>query len=208
LRPWQGSSGRPPIIGDGYVGLTFDDGPHPRTTTALLDALRGGGARATFFVWGAHAARHPGLLRAVLAAGMWVGNHTYTHPDLTRLRGAAVSSEIVRTQRTVRRITGRAPTLFRPPFGRTSVRVRAAAQRLGLTEVLWTVDTRDWAGPGPARIVRAAAAVQPGGIILMHDNGSRATVDAVPRILEELAARGLRPGRIECTPEGPVAVAP
>ena len=197
----------------GYVGLTYDDGPHPDTTMALLDALRAGGALATFFIWGEHAERHPDLLRAVAGAGMWIGNHTYTHPYLTQLAGPAVAREISWTQRIIRAITGRAPSLFRPPYGDTDARVRADARRLGLAEVLWTVDTRDWDGAGTADIVEAAATLTDGDIILMHDLGYRSTVDAVAPILAGLAARDLRPGRIVVRPgpggvPRPVAVAP
>jgi peptidoglycan/xylan/chitin deacetylase (PgdA/CDA1 family) len=190
----------------GYVGLTFDDGPHPSTTMPLLEALRAHGAPATFFIWGEHAEAHPDLLRAEVSAGMWIANHTYTHPRLSRLGEPAVVDEIASTQRTIRRITGLTPTLFRPPYGDTNTGIRAGAARLGLTEVLWSVDTLDWAGASTAEIVAAAATVRPGGIILMHDLGYQTTVDAVPQILRDLADRGLRPGRI--TAGHPVIVAP
>ena len=180
----------------GHVALTFDDGPHPGSTPPLLATLRAVGVRATFFIWGAHAARHPELLRAVRAGGHVIANHTQTHPHLTRIGEPAACDEIDRAQRTIRRITGRTPTLFRPPFGETNARIRGHAARLGLAEVLWTVDTRDWAGASTDQIVAAAATVRPGGIILMHDNGYRTTVAAVPRILNGLAARGLAPGTL------------
>ncbi|MFL6145408.1 MAG: polysaccharide deacetylase family protein [Labedaea sp.] len=191
---------RDAACGNGYVGLTFDDGPNPSTTMPLLDALRAGGARATFFIWGQHAAQHPDLLRAEQAAGMWIANHTFTHPHLTQLGEPAAYNEINQTQQTIRRITGRTPNLFRPPFGDTNAQVRGDASRLGLTEVLWTVDSRDWAGASTAQIVQAAATLRAGGIILMHDAGFQATVAAVPQILRGLSDRGLCPGRIVFTP--------
>lgn len=131
---------------------------------------------------------------------MWIANHTMTHPHLTRLGAPAAFAEISQAQRTIREITGRAPVLFRPPYGDTNARIRNHAALLGLTEVLWTVDSRDWAGASTADIVAAAATVRPGGIILMHDNGLQATVRAVPHILSGLASRGLCPGRIIYTP--------
>ena len=103
-------------------------------------------------------------------------------------------------QQTIRRITGRTPTLFRPPYGEVDEQVRADERRLGLLEVLWTVDSQDWNGAGTDEIVQAASTLQPGGIILMHDGGYQTTVDAVPRILRDLARRGLCPGRIAYTP--------
>jgi len=180
----------------GYVALTFDDGPHPGSTVALLRALKAGRARATFFIWAEHALQHPGLLRAQQAARMWIGNHTFSHPRLTQLKEPAAYQELARAQQAIRQITGQAPTLFRPPYGDTDERVQAGAAGLGLAEVLWTVDSRDWAGATSEEIVAAAATVQPGGIILLHDSGYQATIDAVPGILRGLADRGLRPGRI------------
>src|SRR5207302_10063286 len=107
-----------------------------------------------------------------------------------------------RAQQAVRRATGLLPTLFRPPYGDTDASIRAAASEFGLSEVLWSVDTRDWAGAGADEIVEAASAVRPGGVILMHDGGYRSTVEAVPRILRMLAERGLCPGRIVPRPAG------
>jgi endo-1,4-beta-xylanase len=183
----------------GYVGLTFDDGPNPASTSALLEALEAGGARATFFIWGEHADQYPELLRDVRSAGMWIANHAYTHPHLPQIEEASAFQEISRTQQTIQRITGTAPTLFRPPYGETNAQVTAGAQRLGLTEVLWTVDSQDWNGAGTDQIVAAAATVQPGGVILMHD-GYQTTIDAIPGILAGLASRGLRPGKIVHAP--------
>ena len=184
------------------MGLTFDDGPHPSTTMPLLEALHAGGARATFFIWGEHAEANPDLLRAIRSAGMWIANHTYTHPRLPEIGELAAFTEISRTQQTIQRITGLTPTLFRPPFGDTNARIRSTAARLGLTEVLWEVDTLDWDGASTAEIVAAAATVPPGGIILMHDLGYQTTVEAVPPILRDLANRGLRPGRSAVNPAG------
>jgi peptidoglycan/xylan/chitin deacetylase (PgdA/CDA1 family) len=193
---------------NGYVGLTYDDGPNASTTQPLLNALRAGGARATFFIWGQHAQQNPNLLRAEQSAGMWIANHTMTHPHLTQIGEPAAFNEINQAQQTIRQITGLTPTLFRPPFGETNAQVRNDEARLGLTEVLWTVDSRDWAGASTAQIVQAAATLQPGGIILMHDNGFQTTVNAVPQILNGLASRGLCPGRIVPGAGRAVVVAP
>ena len=185
----------PSACANGYVGLTYDDGPTASETTALLNALRSGGAKATFFIWGAHADQYPNLLRSEQQAGMWIGNHTYTHPHLTQIGEPAAYQEIARAQQTIRTITGLTPTLFRPPYGETSAQVHTDEARLGLTEVLWTADSRDWAGASTAQIVQAAATLQPGGIILMHD-GYATTVNAVSPILSGLTGRGLCPGKI------------
>ncbi|MFB4305484.1 polysaccharide deacetylase family protein [Actinomadura sp. GTD37] len=185
---------------NGYVALTYDDGPTAATLPALLDQLRAAGARATFFIQGNNAEARPDLVRAEQRAGMWIGNHTDTHPHLPDLGELAAFKEILGTQRTLRRITGRPPTLFRPPYGETNDQVRRDETRLRLLEVLWTVDSRDWAGATTDEIVAAARTLQPGGIILMHD-WAQASVDAVPRIVGDLRERGLCPGRIAFTPK-------
>jgi peptidoglycan/xylan/chitin deacetylase (PgdA/CDA1 family) len=184
-----------PNCAGGHVALTYDDGPDPSTTGALLAALRSAGARATFFNVGRRVRADPSLVRAQQAAGMWIGNHSWTHPHLTRLGTARITSELARTQRALRQATGSTPRLFRPPYGETDAAVRAVQSRLGLTEVLWSVDSQDWNGASTAQIVRAASNLQAGDVILMHD-GYRTTIDAVPHIVADLAARGLCPGMI------------
>lgn len=180
----------------GQVALTFDDGPHPRSTPALLAALAAEHATASFFLLGEQVRRFPEHVRALHAAGMGLGNHSYTHPYLTRLEQGAAMRELAATQEVILAAVGEAPSLFRPPYGDTDDQLRAAAAQLGLTEVLWTVDTCDWAGVGTAQIVEAAASVRPGGVILMHDGGYQSTIDAVPLILRMLAERGLRTGPV------------
>ncbi|AGL16880.1 acetyl-xylan esterase [Actinoplanes sp. N902-109] len=182
---------------NGYVGLTYDDGPSA-TTDQLLAALRANRLRATFFNQGNNSLDRPELVRAEQRAGMWIGNHTFTHPHLPELTEPATFQEIASTQWVLRDVTGREPVLFRPPYGETNDQVRAAESRIGLLEVLWTVDSRDWAGVSADEIVAAAHTLQPGGIILMHD-WPPATIEAVPRIAADLAARGLCAGRIAAT---------
>lgn len=180
----------------GQVALTFDDGPHQHSTPALLAALAAQRATATFFLCGERVRQHPEQVRALRSAGMQLGNHSYTHPYLTRLEQDAAVDEIARTQDAIRAASGASPVLFRPPYGDTDAQLCGTARQFGLTEVLWTVDTADWAGASAAQIVEAAAAVRPGGVILMHDLGYQSTIEAVPLILRMLADRGLRPGRI------------
>jgi peptidoglycan/xylan/chitin deacetylase (PgdA/CDA1 family) len=182
---------------NGYVGLTYDDGPSA-TFPQLFAALQQAGLRATFFNQGNNALTRPEDVRAELAAGMWVGNHTYDHPNLPQIGEPQSFMEIASTQEVLRGISGRVPTLFRPPYGATSEQVRADEQRLGLLEVLWTVDSRDWAGASVDEIVAAVDTLQPGGIILMHDWPAN-TILAVPRIAALLAAKGLCAGMIAYT---------
>jgi peptidoglycan/xylan/chitin deacetylase (PgdA/CDA1 family) len=181
----------------GYVGLTFDDGP-TGDTGHLLAALRANGLRATMFNIGHRVRRNPALARAQRAAGMWVANHSWSHPHLPRLRPARIRSELAQTQDAIRSATGSAPRLFRPPYGATDATVRAVGAELGLTEVLWDVDSQDWNGAGAAQIVAAAERLIDGQVILLHD-GIPSTIEAVPRIAAVLASRGLRTGTISPT---------
>ncbi|MGW6641680.1 polysaccharide deacetylase family protein [Streptomyces iakyrus] len=188
----------------GYVGLTFDDGPSG-TTSGLLDALGRNGLRATMFNQGQNAAARPALVRAQVAAGMWVANHSYTHPHLTRLNQVQIDSEISRTQQAVTSAGGGTPKLFRPPYGETNATVKSAAARHGLTEIIWDVDSQDWNGASTDAIVRSVARLTNGQIILMHDWPPN-TLAAIPRIAQTLTSRGLCPGTI--SPRTGRAVAP
>ncbi|WP_181776263.1 polysaccharide deacetylase family protein [Amycolatopsis pittospori] len=189
----------------GYVGLTFDDGPSASNTPRLLTALRQSGLRATMFNQGQYAAANPTQVRAQVSAGMWVANHSYTHPHLTQLSQSQVDSEISRTQQAVANAGGGTPKLFRPPYGETNATVRSVASRYGLTQIIWDVDSQDWNNASTDAIVAANARLTNGQVILMHDWPAN-TVAAIPRIAQGLAARGLCAGMI--SPQTGRAVAP
>lgn len=189
----------------GYVGLTFDDGPSDTNTSRLLNTLKQNGLRATMFNVGHAAAANPALVRAQVSAGMWVANHSYTHPHLSQLSQAQIDSEIARTQQAIAKAGGGTPKLFRPPYGETNATVRSVAAKYGLTEILWDVDSQDWNNAGTDAIVQATSRLTDGQIILMHD-GPANTVAAIPGIARGLAARGLCAGAI--SPQTGRAVAP
>lgn len=182
----------------GYVGLTYDDGPNPGNTANLLNALRQNGLRATMFNTGQNAQNNQALVRAQRDAGMWIGNHSYTHPHLTGMSGSQMQSELQRTQQAIQQATGTAPRLFRPPYGETNATLRSVAQQLGLTEIIWDVDSQDWNGAGTAQIVQAAGRLQNGQIILMHDQYAT-TLNAIPQIAANLRSRNLCAGMISPT---------
>ncbi|GLW33654.1 polysaccharide deacetylase family protein [Actinoplanes regularis] len=190
---------------NGYVGLTFDDGPTAGNTQNLLTALRNNGLRATMFNEGQYAAANPALVRAQVDAGMWVGNHSYTHPHLTQQSQATMDSEISRTQTAIAGAGGGTPKLFRPPYGETNATLRTVEQKYGLTEIIWDVDSQDWNNASTDAIVAAAGRLTNGQVILMHDWPAN-TVAAIPRIAQGLAARGLCAGEI--SPSTGRAVAP
>ncbi|WP_440098674.1 polysaccharide deacetylase family protein [Streptosporangium sp. H16] len=173
------------------VALTFDDGPGAYTEP-LLDILAGYGARATFFVVGRMAfGDGESTLRRMVAEGHELGNHTWDHPQLPLLSQSAIREELGRTQWLVKRATGVTMILMRPPYGLTDSRVAAESRQLGLAQILWNVDTLDWRDQDPSIVARRATEAGPGSIVLMHDI-HRSTVQAVPRLLDEFAARGYR----------------
>ncbi|MFB4280420.1 MULTISPECIES: polysaccharide deacetylase family protein [unclassified Nonomuraea] len=182
----------------GYVGLTYDDGPNAGNTANLLNALTSNGLRATMFNTGQNAQNNQALVRAQRDAGMWIGNHSWSHPHLTQLGSAQMTSELQRTQQVIQQATGTAPRLFRPPYGETNATLRSVEQQLGLTEVLWDVDSQDWNGAGTAQIVQAAGRLQNGQVILMHDQYAT-TLAAVPQIAANLRSRNLCAGMISPT---------
>jgi peptidoglycan/xylan/chitin deacetylase (PgdA/CDA1 family) len=182
---------RRPLTGDkapakrrGTVFLTFDDGPS-QYTPAILNVLRATHSTATFFELGFQQAQYPAEAAQIRAQGSSIGNHTYSHLDLTRLAPAQIRAQIARGPRS---------GCVRPPYGATNPTVRHILTQQGLRLVLWTIDTRDWSRPGTARIVKAASgpAVQAGSIVLLHDGGGdrSQTVAALPQIIATLQHRG------------------
>ncbi|MFC3493853.1 polysaccharide deacetylase family protein [Glycomyces rhizosphaerae] len=191
---------------NGYVALTFDDGPNPGTTTNLLNALTSNGLRATMFNVGRQVSANPSLARAQVSAGMWIANHTSTHTDLTKLNSSQIAQEISSAQQTIQQTTGVTPQLFRPPYGATNATVKSIAAQQGLTEILWDVDSQDWnSATSTAQIVQNARNLQSGGVILMHDL-YQSTINAIPQIAADLRSRGLCAGMI--SPSTGRAVAP
>jgi peptidoglycan/xylan/chitin deacetylase (PgdA/CDA1 family) len=175
---------------DRAVALTFDDGPHPQFTPQLLDILKRYQVKATFFVVGKMAKQAPDLVRAEVAGGHVVGNHTYHHVDLTRIPDAEIPVEWQACQDVVKAITGETMRFCRPPGGDYDDLVIRAAMAVGLTTVLWTDDPGDYASPGDKAISRRVLGrISNGGIILLHD-GVQQTVDVLPQIIEHLKREG------------------
>jgi peptidoglycan/xylan/chitin deacetylase (PgdA/CDA1 family) len=189
----------------GYVGLTFDDGPSSAHTPALLNALKQNGLKATMFNEGQFASAVPAQVQAEVAAGMWVGNHSWDHPHLTTLSQSQVDSEIGRTQTAIASAGGGTPKLFRPPYGETNSTVKAVEAKYGLTEIIWNIDSQDWNGASVAQIVQANSQLTNGQVILMHEWPAN-TLTAIPQIAQALASHNLCPGMI--SPQTGRAVAP
>jgi polysaccharide deacetylase family sporulation protein PdaB len=175
------------------IALTFDDGPSPQYTEAILQVLRRYHVKATFFMLGIWVQRYPDLAREVVADGHAVGDHSWSHPDLTQLSASQITQQLSMTSAAIQQITGVQTTLFRPPFRDYNRQVLDIAASLHLSTILWNVDPHDWARPGTGPIISTALGnAQNGAIILLHDGGGdrSQTVAALPSIIGQLQARG------------------
>jgi peptidoglycan-N-acetylglucosamine deacetylase len=174
-----------------YLAMTFDDGPSAEYTPRLLDMLKARHIKATFFLVGKNVQAHPELVRRIIAEGHEVGNHTWDHPQLSKLTDTQATDEIEKTQDAIRTACGVTPTLLRPPYGALNKPEHIwIPQQLKLNVVYWTVDTEDWKRPGAAAITsRVLAGARPGAIILQHDIHGQ-TIDAMPAALDGLIAKG------------------
>lgn len=172
------------------IALTFDDGPHPKSTPELLAILKKYHVKGTFFVVGEQAVKYPNLVRDEVKQGEVVGNHTYHHLRLTRIPLAQAKQEVEKCGAVVAEITGKMPYLFRPPGGHYDGRVDRMIEGLGYTIVLWTDNAGDWLNPGTRVIERKVLArATDGGIVLCHD-GPQQTLNALPVIITTLRRRG------------------
>jgi peptidoglycan/xylan/chitin deacetylase (PgdA/CDA1 family) len=187
---------------EGYVALTFDDGPHPETTPWLLEELETHGLRATFFVVGRQVERFPELARRIADEGHDLANHTYDHPDLRQLGDGAVATQLRVSNEIIAEATGVTPRWFRPPFGATNDRVRAQVGANGMTEVIWSIDTHDWrASVSEADVVAAITAADDGDVVLAHDRGKANTPGAIAAVAADFEARGLCSGEVALADE-------
>jgi peptidoglycan/xylan/chitin deacetylase (PgdA/CDA1 family) len=173
--------------------MTFDDGPSPGNTTRLLDILKQRNIKVTFFMIGPNVVAHPEIARRALAEGHEIGNHSWTHPQLSKLSDQRVTEEITKTQEAIKNVTGFTPTILRPPYGAITKRQRQWIEnQFGLSVILWSVDPLDWKRPGASVITqRILSGAQAGAIILSHDIHQQ-TVDAMPATLDALLAKGFK----------------
>ncbi len=198
----------PRLAGQGaadHVALTFDDGPDPAVTPGFLDVLDSRGLHATFFLLGPMVAKAPWLAADIAAAGHEVGVHGWDHRYLPLRGPRATRDDMTRARDIIASATGRAPALFRPPYGVLSTAALVTARGLGLAPVLWTCWGREWApNSTPGSVFRVLAAGLAGGAtVLLHDSdctsppgSARAALGALPLLLDECAGRGLRVGTV------------
>ena len=172
------------------VTLTFDDGPHPQYTPQLLAILQQENVKASFFVVGEMALQYPDLVKAEIAAGHTVCDHTFHHVNLTQLPVESMLTEWKANQDAVQSLTGQPVHYCRPPGGNYNNNVMDAAASLGMITVLWTDNPGDYLRPSVSVIEqRVLENASNGGIILLHD-GVQQTVDALPSIIRKLKERG------------------
>lgn len=179
----------------GRVYLTFDDGPHPQETAAILSILRQHRVRATFFFVGERADRTPELVREALADGHGIGSHGYEHLSPDEAGGGYIDN-VKRGHAALERVAGhRLPRWFRPPYGALGVRTLLRLWRHGFRVVLWNVDSNDSIEGVAASTVVARlgeGSVRAGDIVLLHDD-TASTTEALPAVLAGLSASGLHP---------------
>lgn len=176
------------------IALTFDDGSDGTNIQKILDALSANKVKATFFLTGSGAEKHPQAIKNIVAKGHQIANHSYSHPDFTKLSASQIKAELDKTEATIKKITGKSTKpLFRAPFGYTNPAVLAAVGNAGYSHTVhWNIDTVDWKGVSAASITnKVVNNVVPGTIVLMHTGaGASGTPGALPGMISKLKAKG------------------
>lgn len=171
----------------GKIALTFDDGPHPSYTRPLLDGLRERKVQATFFVMGKNVEEYPELVEQMKEDGHLIGNHTYSHLQLSRSNEEQFKQELQRTSDLIQELTGEPPEFVRPPFGTWEKKFE---DELNMFPVLWTIDPLDWCSDNADCVARTVIAkAKENDIILMHDQYP-SSVTAALRIVDVLQEEG------------------
>jgi len=178
----------------GQFSMTFDDGPHPIHTPALLDWLKNHHIHATFFVLGENAERHPQIVERMVAEGHEVANHSWSHPNLRLMSNSRMLQQVRRTHDLIKKITGRAPVAFRPPYGSLNLRQKRLIEKeFGYEIVLWNVDTLDWKHRTSSKVADILRAeVKDRSIVLAHDIHS-CILPALDQMLPYWQRAGLKP---------------
>lgn len=191
ITPGDGPAGTVRKTGSDAVALTFDDGPWD-DTPAVLDLLAQHHVKATFCMVGRQVAARAGMIQRMVAEGHTLCNHSWSHDEMLRTRThEQIRSDMQRTNDAIRAVApGAVIGYFRAPGGNWSPDIVSIAASLGMTSISWTVDPRDWNGPGVQSIIHTVLThTRPGGIVLLHDGAGPQTVTALRTILSDLAGR-------------------
>ena len=171
------------------IALTYDDGPADYTSR-LAGILRQEKVKATFFMLGENVQRYPQAVKDVQATGSELANHSWNHPDLSRLSNSGMRSQLERANDEIEEVAGTKVTLMRPPYGANNHRLDAVARELGLAEIYWNVDTEDWKYKDTDRLIEYMSdAAARDEVVLMHDI-HESTVDAASAVFKGLKKRG------------------
>ena len=169
------------------VALTYDDGPNPKATNAILDVLEKYDARATFFDLGSLVEKYPDVVKREEALGCEVGSHSYDHKNFNKLTNAEIAADVQKTAAAFRKVLGRDPAIFRPPYGNCKDSVK---KQLPMSIYLWSIDTLDWKSRDAKAIVDVvkSAGNLDGKVILMHSiygSTAEATATLVPYLQKQ-----------------------
>lgn len=180
------------------IALTFDDAPDAQFTPKILDTLKKENVKATFFIVGNRAEKHPDMVRRILQEGHAIGNHSYNHANFNKLSDAAFREQILRTDQILEQFMGYRPSIVRPPYGNVTENQIKWLISQGKKIINWNVDSLDWKGLNAEQVsTNILSAIQPGSIVLQHAGGGKGedltgTVEAIPEIVKKLRADGVK----------------
>ena len=178
------------------IALTFDDVPDPRYTPQLLDILQKYHVKATFFVVGSRAEKHPDLVKRMIREGHVIGNHSYNHPQFVKLQMNEFRTQIIRTENIIQTLAGYKPRMIRPPYGEISEQQLKWVKGQGYKLINWNVDSLDWRGLTKSQVRNNILShAGKGAIILQHGGGGRGsnlrgTIQALPEVITIMRKRG------------------
>lgn len=185
-----------PVVSHGFdpsrpmIALTFDDGPKTSVTSRILDSLQAYGGKATFFMVGSNVNANAGVIKRMVDQGSEVANHTHDHKYITKIGADGIISQLSSTNQKIQAACGVSPVLMRPPGGYVDANSLSVVGSMGMSAIMWSIDTRDWQHRNAQRTIDTVLSqVKDGDIILMHDIYST-TADAAEVLIPELTARG------------------
>ena len=174
------------------VALSFDAAYGSDKTEKIMEILKSYGANATFFLVGFWVDKYPEMTKSIFDNGFEIGTHSNEHAHMSKLSASDIQNDLSVSMSKIQAVTGKSPTIFRPPYGEYNDTLLIEAQKLGLTTIQWNVDSLDWKGISGMEITsRVVSRVKEGSIVLFHNNRDH-ILDALPSVLELLSARGYK----------------
>lgn len=181
------------------IALTFDDGPDEVFTPQILDILKKYNVKATFFIIGEKVANHEDIIKRQIAEGHEIGNHTFTHINAVKKNYSEIQQEVTKTQEAIKSVTGKYPTLFRPPYRALNKELCKVIKENNMNIILWSnIDVRDWSNPGVDTMVNTIEnKIQNGNIVILHDyntvrNDKSQTIETLEIVIPKLKEKGYK----------------